>query len=216
MINKPKIIPMVLPEDVPVNLKPILASGSEIRGTLLRNAGLDFDSMVARIDEESVKESLRHEGARPRDIADALAEYKARRVSGKYPDRIVIGCDQVLDLDGTVLSKATSAEHLKRQLFELSGKSHKLFSAVVIYEDAEPVWRYIGQATLTMYDHSINSINQYVDDHWEKVKWCVGGYQIEQEGVRLFSRIQGDYFSILGLPLMELLGFLRQRGALSQ
>lgn len=192
----------------------ILASGSEIRQTLLRQAGVDFSSMVARIDEESIKASLIAEQAKPRDIADALAEYKARRVAEKNPDALVIGCDQVLEFNGAIASKPTSRDDAKAQLSQMSGKSHKLLSAAVIYEDAKPVWRTVGQVRLTMRQLGDSYVSDYVDRNWDEIRHCVGAYQLEAEGARLFARVDGDYFTVLGLPLLDVLGYLTMSGAI--
>lgn len=193
----------------------LLASGSEIRQTLLRNAGVPFTVTPARIDEDAIKRALEAEGALPRDIADALAEGKARKVSSKNPGALVLGFDQVLDHDRQILSKPRSVEEAREQLTRLRGQTHSLLSAAVIYEDGEPLWRHIGIARLTMRDFSDAYLDDYLARNWDSIRHSVGGYKLEEEGVRLFSRIQGDYFTILGLPLVELLSYLTIRGNLS-
>lgn len=193
----------------------ILASGSAIRAELLTNAGVPFTTAKAAVDEEMIKQSLMAEGVRPRDISDALAEAKAQRVGGKNPDAFVLGCDQVLELDGDLLSKAETREDAAAQLAKLSGNTHKLYSAAVIYHEAQPIWRFIGEARLTMRALSTEYIDSYLDLTWPEVSYSVGAYQIEREGVRLFSRIDGDYFSILGLPLLPLLSYLGTRGVIA-
>lgn len=193
----------------------LLASGSEIRQTLLRNAGVPFTVTPARIDEDAIKRALEAEGALPRDIADALAEGKARKVSSKNPGALVLGFDQVLDHDRQILSKPRSVEEAREQLTRLRGQIHSLLSAAVIYEDGEPLWRHIGIARLTMRDFSDAYLDDYLARNWDSIRHSVGGYKLEEEGVRLFSRIQGDYFTILGLPLVELLSYLTIRGNLS-
>ncbi|MBW6416246.1 nucleoside triphosphate pyrophosphatase [Celeribacter sp. PS-C1] len=195
--------------------KLILASGSEIRQTLLRNAGLTFDVTVGRIDEETVKEALLHDGATPRDIADALAEAKARKVSMKHPGAMVIGCDQTLSFKGKMISKAKDIDEARAQLKEMRGERHKLLSAAVIYENGEPKWRHVGEVRLEMNSFSDAYLDDYLTRNWDQVQYCVGSYMLEAEGVRLFSRIDGDYFTVLGLPLLPLLAYLAQRGVIA-
>ncbi|MCL7409303.1 Maf family protein [Marivivens donghaensis] len=192
----------------------ILASSSEIRATLLRNAGVPFTTEKPRVDEEMIRASLEAEEASPRDIADFLAEAKARKVSLKANGALVIGCDQVLDLDGSVMSKPADPSECLDQLTTLRGKTHRLLSAAVIYKDGEPLWRHVGVVRLTMREFSDDFLRDYVDRNWESVRWSVGGYKLEEEGVRLMSRIEGDYFNVLGLPMIELLNYLTVRGAL--
>lgn len=191
----------------------ILASASEIRATLLRNAGLLVSAMPARVDEETVRAALEGEGAAPRDIADALAEAKARKVSAREPG-LVLGCDQVLDLDGRLLSKPRSEADALEHLYLLRGKTHRLWSAAVVYDGGEPVWRYVSRADLTMRDASDRYLEDYVARNWESIQHAVGAYKLEEEGVRLFTQIKGDYFTILGLPLLDILSWLTLRGTL--
>ena len=193
----------------------ILASGSEIRATLLRNAGLDIEIAPARIDEEAIKAAMLADGARPRDIADALAEHKARRISAKHPDAFVLGCDQVADLMGKLLSKPETPDEARDQLIDLSHHTHKLLSAAVIYHAGQPIWRHVGVVRLTMRALSAAYIADYVERNWDSIRHSVGGYKLEEEGVRLFSRIDGDYFTVLGLPLTELLSYLIDRGEIT-
>lgn len=190
----------------------ILASGSEIRATLLRNAGIETEVLPARIDEDAIKQALEAEQANPRDVADALAEYKARRVANANPDALVLGCDQVAELKGTILSKPETPDEARAQLTLLSGKTHHLLSAAVAYEHGEPTWRHVGVVRMTMRDLSPGYIDDYVARNWESIRHAVGGYKLEEEGVRLFSLIDGDYFHVLGLPLTELLSYLIVKG----
>ena len=192
----------------------VLASGSPVRADLLRQSGVIFDVQTSRVDEEAIKESLLAEGAKPRDIADALAEAKARKVAGKEPSSLVIGSDQVLDFEGTILSKPTSPENAKEQLCAMRGKRHMLLSAAVIYEDGTPVWRHVGQVRLFMRELSDHFVDEYVDRNWESIRETVGCYKLEEEGPRLFTRVEGDYFNVLGLPLLEILSYLTLRGTL--
>jgi septum formation protein len=190
----------------------ILASGSAVRRRLLRDAGVAVEVVVPRVDEESVREALVAEGAAPRDVADWLAELKARRVAEKSAEGFVIGCDQVLDIEGRILAKPVSPEEARAQLALLNGKRHKLHSAVVVYENGKPVWRHVGEVQLTMRSCSDSYLDDYLARNWESVRGAVGSYKLEEEGVRLFSRIEGDYFTVLGLPLVELLSYLALRG----
>ena len=193
----------------------ILASGSQIRETLLRNAGLEIEKIPPRIDEETIRAALLAEAVKPRDIADALAEHKALRISAKHPDALVLGCDQVAELKGALLSKPASPDEARDQLRRLSGQTHKLLSAAVIYHGGEPVWRHVGTVRLTMRALSAPYIDDYVARNWDSIRHSVGAYKLEEEGVRLFSLIDGDYFTVLGLPLTELLSYLIERREIS-
>jgi septum formation protein len=192
----------------------VLASGSEIRRRLLANAGVDFAVIVPRLDEESMKDALLADGASARDVADALAEMKALRVTEKAPGSFVIGSDQVVVLGDGILSKPDSPESARAQLREMRGRRHSLLSAVVVCEDGSPVWRHVGTAHLTMRALSDDYIEDYVSRNWDSIRHAVGCYKLEEEGVRLFSRVEGDYFTVLGLPLVELLSYLTLRGRL--
>ena len=180
------------------------------------NADIEHEVISPRIDEEMITASLQSEGIKPRDLADVLAEQKAKKISIRYPSAFVIGSDQVLDFKGQAFSKPKSADRLVEFLVRLSGHNHRLYSAAVIYQEGRPVWRYIGKVTLAMRDLSQEYISDYVASEWENVRHCVGGYKIESKGLRLFDRISGDYFTILGLPLLELIRFLDVNGALKQ
>ena len=192
----------------------ILASTSQIRSNLLDGAGVPHDVVASRIDEDSVKKALEAEGAPPRDIADTLAEMQARKIAEKGQGGLVIGCDQVLSLKGEVLSKPKTIEDARGQLNALRGETHQLLSAAVIYEDLKPVWRHVGVARLSMRDFSDDYCDDYLARNWDSIRWAVGGYKIEEEGIRLFRMVQGDTFTIQGLPLLELLSYLTLRGTL--
>ena len=192
----------------------ILASTSEIRAMLLRNAGVRIETVSARVDEDAIKQSMLAEDAKPRDIADALAEAKARKIASKGNSGLVLGCDQVLDFEGDVISKCETQPEAINLLKKMRGQRHSLLSAAVVYEDMKPVWRHIGQVRLVMRDASDDYIEDYVARNWDSIRHSVGGYKLEEEGVRLMSRIDGDYFTVLGLPLVELLSYLTLRGTL--
>lgn len=194
----------------------ILASGSAIRTQMLTQAAVPHDIQIARVDEEMIKASMIAEGAPPRDIADALAELKAAKVSEKNSDSLVIGCDQVLEHAGKLLSKPETREKALSQLQSMRGDRHTLLSAAVIYENGKPLWRHIGQVRLRMRDVSNAYLEGYVDRNWDSIQHSVGGYKLEEEGVRLFSRIDGDYFNVLGMPLLEILNYLTLRGDIEQ
>jgi septum formation protein len=194
----------------------VLASSSPIRLQLLRSAGLTVEAVAPRIDEDTARAALLADGAKPRDIADTLAELKARKVADKRPADLVFGCDQVLEFQGETFAKPVSPEQARDQLRRLRGKSHRLLSAIVAYEDTKPVWRYLAEARLTMHQISDAYLDDYVDRNWDSIRHSVGGYKIEEEGIRLFSAIAGDHFTILGLPLLPLLAWLGTRGMIAQ
>ena len=179
---------------------------------MLEKAGVAVTCHAPLVDEEMLKEALLAERATPRDIADRLAEAKARKVSNKFPDGVTLGADQTLELDGTILSKPQDPDDALDQLTRMAGRTHKLHSAAVVYEAGKPVWRHISEARLTMRAASHGYLIDYVQRNWPAIGGSVGAYRIEEEGVRLFERVEGDHFTILGLPLMPLLGWFGTRG----
>lgn len=194
----------------------ILASTSPGRIAMLRAAGLAFESLPANVDEAAIKDALVAEGQRARNIADALAEAKAIRVSQRAADLLVIGADQTLACaDGTMLSKPASPEDARAQLRRLSGQRHVLTSAVVAARGGAPVWRAVTQARMHVRPLSDAFIASYVDAEWERIRATVGCYEVEGAGAQLFDRIEGDHWTIVGLPLLPLLGWLRTTGVIA-
>lgn len=194
----------------------ILASQSTGRRALLSAAGVPHEAVSAGVDEESAKAALVAQGLDARDLADALAELKALRISGRRPDDLVLGCDQTLALDdGVRFDKAPDRAALAGQLRQLSGKTHSLFSAMVIAEGGQPVWRHVERVRMTMRPLSDEFIADYLEAEGDDLLSGVGGYRIEGRGIQLFSRIEGSHFAIIGLPLLPLLDYLRTRGVLA-
>jgi septum formation protein len=193
----------------------VLASSSRARANLLVQAGIPHRIVAARVDEEAIKQSLLSEQATPHDIADALAELKARKVAEKHATAFVLGCDQTLSLGTRLFSKPGSADEAVAQLTDLQGQTHVLHSAVVLYENAKPVWRHVAKARMTMRPLSPDFIARYVARNWPAISFSVGGYLIESEGVALFSEINGEFSCILGLPLPPLISYLASRGLIA-
>lgn len=197
-------------------MRLILASQSAGRRAMLAAAGIPHDAMAAGVDEEAAKASLRADGLGARDLADALAELKALRLSSRNPGAFVLGCDSTVALeDGTMLDKPVDRAAAADQLRLLSGRVHSLYSAAVIAEGGKPVWRHVGRARMTVRTLSEAFIESYLDTEYENIAGCVGGYRIEGPGVQLFSRIEGSQFTIIGLPLLPLLDYLRVRGVMA-
>ncbi len=195
----------------------LLASQSSGRAAMFRAAGLDFDTSAAHIDEEALTASLLAAGQTPRNIADALAEAKAVKISSRLAGVTVIGADSTLALDdGSKLSKPESpgeaADHLRR----MAGSRHRLFSAAVAARDGAPVWRAVGEAKLWMRPLSEGFIADYVAQNWDSIRWTVGCYEIEGAGVQLFDRVEGDPWTIIGMPMLPLLAWLRATGLAPQ
>jgi septum formation protein len=193
----------------------ILASGSAARRQILTGAGVPFGVQPADIDEEALKEALLAKGERPIAIAQALARAKALARSKQTPG-LVIGADQTLDLAGTLFNKAASLAEAEASLRLLRGKTHQLHSATALALNGQLVWQEVVSASLTMRDFSDRFLSRYLEQQGPAILSCVGGYQLESHGVQLFEQIEGDYFTILGLPLSGLLAQLRQWGVLDQ
>jgi septum formation protein len=189
----------------------ILASRSTTRANLLRNAGIPFEIAPVAVDEDAVRAAMLAEDAPPRDIADALAELKARRAASRDPGALAIGADQVLECENRLFGKPASVAEAREQLRALRGRSHTLLSAAVVYESSRPVWRHVGKVRMTMRPFSDTFLEEYVAAEAEELLRTVGCYRLEGLGAQLFSQVSGDYFTVLGLPLLELLGFLRTR-----
>lgn len=180
---------------------------------MLRAAGLDFETTAAHVDEEALTASLVAAGQTPRNIADALAEAKAVKISSRLLGVTVIGADSTLALDdGTMLTKAESTDEAAAHLARMAGARHRLFSAAVAARDGVPVWRAIGEARLWMRPLSDAFIADYVARHWDSIRWTVGCYEIEGAGVQLFDRVEGDPWTIIGMPMLPLLAWLRATG----
>lgn len=194
----------------------LLASASEIRLLLLKRAGIDVTAFPARIDEEAIRQSLQAESAKPHDIADALAEMKARKLADKHPEALVLGCDQVLAFRGQMFGKPETIDEARGQLLALRGHTHELISALVLYDETKPIWRHIAHAQMTMHVASVDYIDAYLARNWHSIRHSVGAYKLEEEGIRLFSAIEGDYFTVLGLPLLPLISFLGTRGFITR
>ena len=194
----------------------ILASGSTTRKELLERSGVDVEVKVPGVDEEIVAASLIRDEAQPTEIAVCLAEMKALRVGSRERDKIVVGCDQILWANGNVVHKSNSIDEARKTLASLRGVSHSLISAAVVVIDGERVWHAVSQADLLMRRFSDAFIESYLARNWPAVAGSVGCYRIEEEGVQLMARVRGDHFAIMGLPLIEILDYLRIRGALQQ
>lgn len=192
----------------------ILASKSAARRAVLQGAGVPFETAVAGVDEDAAKIELLAKGASPKDVAEALAEQKAVRISSARPG-LVVGADQTLEFEGGLYDKVDTVAAARERLKLLRGKPHQLHSAVVVARDGVPIWRDTVSATLAMRDFSDAFLEAYLAEEGEAALGSVGCYRLEGPGAQLFARIEGDYFTILGLPLLGLLDLLRQHEVLS-
>ncbi|MFS0772865.1 Maf family protein [Sphingomonas sp. 1P08PE] len=191
----------------------ILASQSASRRAMLDAAGVAFTAVAARVDEDAAKAALAH--LSPRDLADALAELKALKIASQVTGALVLGSDSLVALaDGTRLDKPTSREEAADHLARMAGGSHDLWSAAVIAENGRAVWRQVDRARLHVRPLSYAFIDAYLDAEWPAISGCVGCFRIEGRGVQLFSRLEGSHFTVLGMPLLPVLGYLRERGVM--
>ncbi len=193
----------------------ILASQSAARRAMLSAAGVPHEALPAHVDEDAITAGLMAEQASPERIADALAEVKALKISRQIPGALVLGADSVVAAaDGALLNKPETRPRAETQLRQLAGTTHRLISAAVICEGGKPVWRSLSSAKLTMRRLSDAFITSYLDAEGEAVLGCAGCYRIEGLGAQLFARVDGDQFTIRGLPLFPVLDYLRTRGVL--
>lgn len=192
----------------------ILASGSTIRKEVLRSAGVNFEVISKPIDEAAIKTAMLEQNARLRDIADALAEAKAMRVS-RNTSGLVIGADQIMVMDDELFDKPPTIEAARERLLAMRGKMHKLIGALVICEGGEPVWRHVSTVRLYVREFSDDWLEDYIKAEGELLTKSVGAYRFEGLGAQLFEKVDGDMFSIMGLSLLPLLDYLRTRGAIA-
>jgi septum formation protein len=194
----------------------VLASQSAARRAMLTAAGVPFEALSPQVDEDEIKASLKAQGSGARDIADALAEVKAVKLSNRLPGALVLGADQVLvTADGALLDKPADRAGAAAQLRGLAGQEHRLISAAVVAENGKPVWRVVDSAKLRMRRFGDDFLDRYLDAEGEAILGCVGAYRLEGLGAQLFTRVEGDHFTVLGLPLLAVLDYLRARGVIS-
>lgn len=192
----------------------VLASGSPFRKAMLESAGVPVEAVPADLDERALEAPLKDSGASPEDVASVLAEAKAVEVSERKPGRLVLGCDQTLSLGDEIFHKPADMEGARRHLLALSGKTHQLNSAAVLARDGKVLWRHVGVASLTMRRLEPAFIGRHLARVGDKALQSVGAYQVEGEGIQLFEKIEGDHFTIVGLPLLAVMAELRRLGAI--
>jgi septum formation protein len=192
----------------------ILASGSQTRLALLTQAGLTVEAIAPSVDEQEMRAAFQAEQASAEACAEALAELKAMRISQRHPGALVIGADQMLDLNGVWFDKPADLDHARAHLQALRGKTHRLVTAAVVALNGSRIWHTIDSARLTMRPFSDAFLDDYLGRMGPSVLSSVGAYHLEGQGAQLFAKVEGDFFTILGLPLLPLLGFLRDNGAL--
>jgi septum formation protein len=190
--------------------KIVLASASAIRRTLLANAGVAVEVDPGAVDEDEVKRAMRADGAPAVAVAEALAEMKAMRVAPRHPGALVLGADQMLDCNGVWFDKPADREHAAAHLTALAGRTHSLISSVVCVRNGARIWHHTAIASLAMRPLSPDFIDVYLDAAGARALTSVGAYQLEGLGAHLFARVEGDYFTVLGLPLLAVLAFLRE------
>jgi septum formation protein len=194
----------------------ILASGSKTRLRMLRSAEVPVEVAAPAIDEAELKASFKQEGAPAAQVAEALAEIKAQRVASRFPGRLVLGCDQMLECEGAWFDKPETLAAAREQLIALRGRSHSLVTSAVLVRDAARIWHHTERADLRMRDFSDEFLEWYLDQGGEDILHSVGAYQLEWLGAQLFERVTGDFFTILGLPLLPVLGILREHGMVTR
>lgn len=194
--------------------KMILASASAGRRRILTDAGLDVETVAPGLDERALEAPLDEGNVTPEDRAQILAEAKAAAVSEMHPDALVIGADQILSLGDEILHKPADMEEARRRLLALSGKTHQLSSAVVLASRGAAIWRHVGVAHLTMRKLDPGFVGRHLSAVGDAALSSVGAYQVEGPGIQLFEKIEGDHFTIIGLPLLPLLSRLRELGVI--
>jgi septum formation protein len=194
----------------------ILASTSKSRAFVLKNAGVPFTAENSFVDEDSIKIALRAENAPAAQCAEVLAEMKAVKVSAKYPQALVIGGDQMLECEGRWFDKPTDIKVAREQLMALRGKKHQLMNSLVVALGGQRIWHFANSPELTVRNFSDAFLDDYLAQVGDAALHSVGGYQLEGLGAQLFSKVEGDFFSILGLPLLPLLAFLREHDVLKK